>query len=138
MLGNSRRTIDIDVYIEEKESDLKSTIEDTANELRIFVDVIPINEFTKIPGGAADRHIFLEKVGALEVVVFDPYTIAISKLSRGYADDISDVVFMIQKNYVQLEKLTQFVEETIPVAWDYDDDPEVLKNSLLIVEKTIK
>ena len=72
--------------------------------------------------------------GNIEVFVFDPYSIALSKLARGFDADIQDVLFLLQRDIIMLNELIQVVEDAIPVAWNYDIDPKELMNYLGVVK----
>lgn len=132
-LGNPRRTIDIDCAIENPPEGFNKAVESVAHELHLEVEIISLEEFIPLPSEAQKRHQPVGKFGNLEVYVFDPYSIALSKIARGFDTDIQDVIFLLQNNVILLKKLTQFVSEAIPVAWDYDIDPKDLEKHLEVV-----
>ena len=132
--GSPRRTVDIDCVIDSATKEFKDTIVAVANELQVEVEIIPIAEFIPLPLNAAARHHHVEKFGSIEVFIFDPYSIALSKLSRGFDTDIQDVLFLLQRGIITIDILTKFTEEVIPVAWEYDIDPDELKTHLDVVK----
>jgi hypothetical protein len=77
----------------------------------------------------------VEKFGSIEVYIFDPYSIALSKLARGFDTDIQDILFLLRQGIIEINILTQFLEETIPAAWDYGIDPNELRTHLDVVKK---
>ncbi|MEW6718338.1 MAG: DUF6036 family nucleotidyltransferase [Chloroflexota bacterium] len=130
MLGNPRRTVDIDVTTEtlgNQTTDLIRVIEATANELRVELEVIPIEEFVPLPEGAETRHKLVGQFGNLTVYVYDPYTIALSKLARGFESDLQDVLFLLRRGIIRLDELTLHVEAALPRAWDFNIDPGDLR-----------
>lgn len=129
-LGNTRGTLDIDVHIEAEEAELQSTIEDVAQKNKIHVDIIQFEEFLKLPSGADKRHIKILDVEGIQLFVFDPYTIALSKLGRGFDYDLTDVEFMFSAQIITFDRLKEFALELVPYAWDYEIDPKILKQSL--------
>ena len=47
MLGNSRRTLDIDFYFEDG-NNLSKVIQEIADEVHLYVDIVPITEFIPV------------------------------------------------------------------------------------------
>jgi len=134
-LGSSRRTIDIDCTIEGPNEDFEATIENVANELALEVEVIAFNEFIPLPSASETRHHHVGKFGNIDVYVFDPYSIALSKLARGFDTDIQDTLFLLERGIVDLDTLATFVKNAIPVAWDYDIDPVEMEKYLNVVKQ---
>jgi hypothetical protein len=134
-LGSPRRTVDIDCAVELLTKEFKDTIDVVSNELQVEVEIISIDKFIPLPSNATARHHNVEKFGRIEVFIFDPYSIALSKLARGFDTDIQDVLFLLRRGIIEIGILTQFVEEAIPAAWDYDIDPNELRTHLGVVKK---
>lgn len=61
-----------------------------ADTQQIIMEAVPIDHFIPLPEGYADRHILYKRYDYLEVYIFDPYAIAISKIDRGFDSDIDD------------------------------------------------
>ncbi len=133
-LGSPRRTVDIDCVVDFSTKEFKDTVDAVANELQVEVEIIPIDEFIPLPPDTAARHQIVEKFGSIEVFIFDPYSIALSKLARGFDTDIQDVIFLLRRGIIEIGILTKFVEDSIPVAWDYDIDPNELRIHLDVVK----
>ncbi len=72
------------------------------------------------------RSIRIGQFGNLEVYVADPYSIALSKLDRGFDTDLDDIVFLVQHNLVILEELERITKNALPRARKFDLDPEIL------------
>lgn len=98
------------------------------------VEIISIDEFIPLPPNNTERHQNVEKFGRIEVYIYDPYSIALSKLASGFDTDIQDVLFLLQNGIIKLDTLTKFVQNAIPLAWDYDIDPNELKTFLDVVK----
>jgi hypothetical protein len=45
------------------------------------------------------------------------------------------VLFLLERNIVDLDRLTTFVKSAVPVAWDYDIDPTEMQKYLDIVHE---
>lgn len=60
--------------------------------------------------------------GRLGVFVFDPFTIALSKLDRGHEADLQDVEFLARAGLVDLGRLADMVRDARPLASEFDLD----------------
>lgn len=130
MLGSPRRTVDIDYAIANETSEKRNitrAIDALANEMKIELEIVPIEEFVPLPQGAQHRHVPVGKFGNLTVYVYDPYTIALSKVSRGFEADLQDVIFLLGQGIIELDELAQYVEDAMPRAWEFDIDPQELR-----------
>ena len=134
-LGSQRRTIDIDCTIESMSKELEAAIDDVARELQLEVEIIPIDEFIPLPPAASTRHQSVGNFGNISVYVYDPYSIALSKIARGFETDIQDVLFLLHQGFIDLDKLSQYVEGSLQVAWDFDINPNEMKSHLKVVKQ---
>lgn len=127
LLGSPRLTIDIDFLGDDiHPSELHQTIMQVAKELKIFVEPVPIERLIPLPKGSAERSIYIGQFGNLEIYVADPYSIALSKLDRGFDTDLDDIVFLIQHDHITLEELERITQDALPLAGKFDFHPEVL------------
>ena len=53
-------------------------------------------------------------------------SIALSKVDRGFEADLSDLVFLIQRNYIKLGELERILKDALPHANKFDFHPEIL------------
>ncbi len=130
LLGNPRRTIDIDYTFIAPSSDIEqltATIDAIAEELRLDLEVVPIEEFIPLPDGSEQRHRWVGQFGQVAVYIYDPYSIALSKLSRGFEADLQDVLFLLRQKIITLPELSQFVESTLPKAKEFDINSSELR-----------
>ncbi|MFN8490363.1 MAG: DUF6036 family nucleotidyltransferase [Caldilineaceae bacterium] len=138
LLGNSRATQDIDYVgndLPDKTDILQNTIRQLAHELRLEVEGVPIDQFMPLPEGASARHRLIGRFGNVTVYVFDPYSIALSKLDRGFESDLEDIVFLIRQNLITLPQLEQYVEQAILRAKEFAMSPTELRKHLAIVKQ---
>jgi hypothetical protein len=105
--------------------------------MHLELEIIPISIFIPIPDGAQLRHRLIERIGSISIFAFDPYTISISKLARGFEADLQDVLYVLRNDIIELNQLNEFVEQTIPVAWDYDIDPAEMRNYFAEVKRQL-
>ncbi len=143
MLGSPRRTRDLDVVgsdipAHQPSSPLQTVIEQVAREMKIGVDPIPFDEFIPLPTGTETRHRPVGQYGKLKVYVFDPYSIALSKIERGFKTDIEDVAFMLRKRIIVLEQLDEMAEAMLPRAREFDLDAGQIRTSLKLLRKRKK
>ncbi len=138
LLGNSRATQDIDYVgndLPDKTDILQNTIRQLAHELRLEVEGVPIDQFMPLPEGASTRHRLIGQFGNVTVYVFDPYSIALSKVDRGFESDLEDIVFLIRQKLITLPQLEQYVEQAILRAKEFVMSPAGLRKHLAIVKE---
>lgn len=124
LLGNDRPTLDLDYEGEESDiNELRTLMEKVALELHIELEAVPLQRFIPIPSGANERHVPIGRFGDLQVLVFDPYSIALSKLDRGFDSDIEDIVFLMRHEFVDSNELAALLSNlTRELAAQYDLD----------------
>ena len=127
LLGSSRLTLDIDFVGDDvRPNELHRQVMKIAKELKINVEPVPIERFIPLPKGSDQRAIPIEQFGNLNIYVADPYSIALSKIDRGFETDIDDVVFLIQRNYITLKELERILADALPQAGKFDFNPDIL------------
>ena len=127
LLGSPRLTIDIDFVGDDiNPSKLARTVMQIAKELNIDIEPVPIERFIPLPEGSDKRQIYIGRFGNLHVYIADPYSIALSKLDRGFDTDIDDIVFLIQQNYVVLEILERSAKNALAQAKKFDLNPDIM------------
>ncbi len=127
LLGSPRLTIDIDFVGDDiHPNELHRSIMQIAKELNIHAEPVPIERFIPLPKGSDKRSIHIGQFGNLDVYVADPYSIALSKLDRGFDTDFDDLIFLVQHNLVRLEELERITKDALPQAKKFDLDPEIL------------
>ena len=85
---------------------------------------MPLAEFIPLPPGARERRRAVGQFGQLEVYIFDPYSIALSKIARGFEADLEDVVFMLREHLVEFDELECLFEQILPEAPQADIAPQ--------------
>ena len=129
LLGNPRLTIDIDFVGDDiHPSELHKTIMQAAKKLKISVEPVPLERFIPLPEGSAERVIHIGRFGNLNVFVADPYSIALSKLDRGFDTDLADIVFLVKARRVDLADFERMVHKALPHAGKFDFNPDILEH----------
>jgi hypothetical protein len=126
LLGSSRDTLDIDYVGDDIQKDeFQIIVEETAGELELETEAVPIDRFIPLPEGSEQRKIHVGQFGNVNVYITDPYTIALSKLDRGMDADLEDIVFLIQRNHVNLKELETVLQSLISKAGKFDFHPDI-------------
>lgn len=76
--------------------------------------------------------------GNIAVYVLDPYTIALSKLDRGFDTDLEDIVFLLRHNLVTLNQLEQVAVSAITRAGEFDMDSGKIRAHLQTVRSLLR
>ncbi len=129
LLGSLRQSLDVDFVGDDiQPSELLRTIMDKAREMKLQVDVVPLDRFIPLPDGNEQRNIHIGQFGHLDVNVIDPYSIALSKLDRGLFTDFDDIIFLIKNDYIILEEFLQTTKNAISKAGKFDLHPDILEH----------
>ncbi len=129
LLGSPRPSLDIDFVGDDiHPSELHRTIMDKAKEMKLQVDIVPLDRFIPLPDGNEQRSIHIGQFGNLEVNVVDPYSIALSKLDRGLFTDFDDIIFLIKNDYIILEEFLQITKNAVAKAGKFDLHPDILEH----------
>ena len=127
LLGSSRETLDIDYVGDDIQKDaFQIVIEEVANELGLDTEPVPIERFVPLPEGNEQRSIHIGQFGKVDVFIFDPYSIALSKLDRGSDRDLDDLVFLIRHNQISAVELERILNDALPHAGKFDFNPDIL------------
>jgi Nucleotidyltransferase of unknown function (DUF6036) len=136
LLGSPRTTADIDYVGDDiRQTGFQQTIVQVASELQLKVEPVPIDRFVPLPPDSEARRVFIARYGMIDVYVVDPYVIALSKLDRGFDTDFDDIVFLITRGMVNLERLAELVASTLMQAAAYNMDPAAMHQHLAIVRQ---
>jgi Nucleotidyltransferase of unknown function (DUF6036) len=121
MLGSTRLTIDIDFIGDDMSPDeLQKFIIQVAKERKIVAEAVALDRFIPLPNGSDQRMIHIGRFGNLEVFSADPYSIALSKLDRGFDTDIDDIIFLVKCHLIDIPKLERIMKEALPRAHEFD------------------
>lgn len=137
LLGNPRPTVDLDYAADVTSPDpqLREAMLAVAKEMRVDLEEVTFQEFIPLPRGADQRHKRIGRFGQLEVYVFDPYSIALSKVARGFETDLEDVVFLLRRKLITLKELETMVQAALPRAQEFDIDPHEFRQNWETLQK---
>ena len=129
LLGSPRLTVDIDFWGDDVHpSKLHRSIMQIAKEMHVHVEPVPLERFIPLPEGSEGRQVRIGQYGNLDIYAADPYSIALSKLDRGFETDIDDIVFLIRQNFITLAELERMTRKAIAHARKFDLNPEILEH----------
>ncbi len=126
LLGNPRQTLDIDYTTDlnpQQQKALETIMNQLAAQYRLDIEAVPIAEFVPLPPGAETRRRLIGRFGQLDVYVYDLYTIALSKIARGFETDMEDVIFLVKSNLIDLSELQKHFQAVLPRAVQADIIP---------------
>ncbi len=86
-------------------SDLIQTVRELKDTLSINVEEASPGDFIPLPSGYENRHTFVERFGMLDVLHFDLYSTALSKIERGRMQDFEDVLALLRAG--QIARITR-------------------------------
>lgn len=126
LLGSARETLDVDYTADvpaETAQAFQRALAELADEFRLDLEEVPLAEFVPLPPLAHERHRLIGRFGLLAVYLFDPYSIALSKIARGFESDLEDVLFLLRIGAIELETLEQHFRAILPRVAKADIDP---------------
>ena len=138
LLGSPRETIDVDYVIEPSSTEVEGLIKQLSNEMQLDLEPVPLDEFVPLPAEAGARHRLIGHYGQIDVYVFDPYSIALSKLDRGFDTDIDDILFLLHRAIITLPILEQVVRDALPRLRDFDMNSGDLIKHLQAVQDALQ
>jgi hypothetical protein len=127
LLGSPRETLDIDYFVEEAPPTIEETLKTLSAELKLDLESVPIGEFIPLPPDAETRRRFVGRFGQVEVYIFDLYSIALSKIARGFESDLEDVEFLLKEKLISWESLKAYFMNVLPEARKADINPHEFK-----------
>jgi hypothetical protein len=103
--------------------------------MHLDVEAVPIAEFVPLPANAHQRRRRVGRYGQLTVYVFDPYSIALSKIARGFEADLDDVMFLLHEGIIEFEELGSHFHAVLPQAARADIIPDEFCDCFLEVQR---
>jgi len=138
LLGSPRETLDIDYFIEGETDEAEQSLKELSAELKLDLESVPLKEFIPLLPGAEARRRFVGKFGKVEVYIFDLYSIALSKIARGFESDLEDVEFMLKENLISWEELEADYQSILPEANKADINPKEFNIYFATLKQRIK
>ncbi len=141
LMGNPRVTQDLDYAVElaeGAEKDFQAAIARLAHGMQIDVEEVCLGEFIPLPPGAWERRQPIGRFGQIEVYLFDPYSIALSKITCGFESDLEDAVFLLGEGLIDFAELEDHFEAVLPDALEADIDPQEFRGYFEEVRRRVE
>lgn len=106
-LGWRRSSIDVDLYSDQEV--LFKNIQKIKEHLNINIEFVRPEDFVPPLEGTEDRHLFMEKAGAITFYHYDPYAQLLSKVVRGFQRDLEDAREYISSGMVDPQTFRSLV-----------------------------
>ncbi len=119
MEGWRTSTVDVDVRFEPESDELLRALPALKERLGINVELASPPDFIPELSGWRERSPLLLREDQVQVRQFDFYSQALSKIERGFAQDMVDVRAMIAGGYVKTERLREYFEQIAPELYRY-------------------
>ncbi len=114
-LGWRPSTIDVDLHGEPEQ--LFSDIQGLKERLSVNVEFARPEDFVPELPGSGDRHVFVEKIGAVSYYHHDPYAQTFSKVARGFERDLEDAERFVGSGMVDPVRLSELVGSIAAESW---------------------
>jgi hypothetical protein len=131
LLGWRPSTIDIDIKLDPEADRIFRALPRIKEKLEINVELAAPDQFIPEVPGWRERSAFIARHGRLAVHHYDFYAQALSKISRGHAQDRTDVREMIDRGLVDPAELRRRFEQIEPQLYRYPGiDPAAFRRAL--------
>ena len=129
--GWRQSTIDVDLRFEPESDALLREIPALKESLGVNVELASPPDFIPELPGWRERSPFLFRTGNVDVHHFDPYSQALSKIERGFAQDLEDVRELIGRRLVEPGRLRELFDAIEPEMFRYPAiDPPAFRRKL--------
>ncbi|MGH2879463.1 MAG: DUF6036 family nucleotidyltransferase [Solirubrobacteraceae bacterium] len=126
-------TVDVDLRFEPDEELLRE-LPALKERLGVNIELASPPDFIPELPGWRERSPLVLREGNVEVHHFDFYSQALSKIERGFAQDLEDVGTMIERGFVESARLREFYEDIEPELYRYPAiDPAVFRSKVAAV-----
>ena len=112
-------TVDVDLCLEPESDELLRRIATVKDELDLNVELASPPDFIPELPGWRERSPFLFSEGRVHVRHFDPYSQALSKIERGFEQDLADVGAMVEGGLIDPGRARELFSEIEPMLFRY-------------------
>jgi hypothetical protein len=139
LIGWRNSTVDIDIRLDPEPPGIFQAIAKLKQELNINIELASPQDFLPPLPGWRDRSVFIGKRGKIYFYHYDFTAQALSKLSRGYDRDLSDVRAMYTQELFSLSDLSDCLKSIEPELIRFPAlNPEALKSRVnKFIEQTL-
>lgn len=117
--GWRESTIDIDLRFEPESDELLRALPELKERLGVNVEIASPPDFIPELPGWRERSPLAFREGDVAVHNFDPYSQALSKIERGFSQDLADVREMLDRGMVDPDRLRELHDAIEPELFRY-------------------
>lgn len=125
-LGWRRSSIDVDLFSDQDV--VFREIQQIKERLNINIEFARPEDFVPPLDGTADRHVFIETIGAVTFYHYDPYAQLFSKVVRGFQRDLDDARMFLSSGTVDPVRFRALVAKIPDTA--YAQYPSLSRNGV--------
>lgn len=107
--GWRESTIDADLSVSDERALVR--VQQIKEELRVNVELARPEDFVPELRGSDRRHLFIVTVGCVSFFHYDPYAQLLSKLVRGFEQDLQDAEHFLSEGLVDPDAFRKLVHE---------------------------
>jgi hypothetical protein len=115
LLGWRGSTIDADLYSDREE--VFRDIQALKERLQLNVEFVRPEDFVPALAGTEERHVFIETIGSVSYYHYDPYAQLLSKVVRGFRQDLLDAEKFLSSGMVDPEHFRSLVQQIAESAY---------------------
>ncbi len=112
-------TVDVDLRFEPDSDELLRALPELKEQLQINIELASPPDFIPELPGWRERSTLVLETGNVQVRHFDPYSQALSKIERGFSQDLEDVQSMIRDGLVEPARLRELYARIEPHLYRY-------------------
>jgi len=129
--GWRETTIDVDLRFEPEADELLRELPALKERLEVNIELASPPDFIPELPGWRERSPLVIREGNVEVRHFDLYSQALSKIERGFGQDLGDVRAMIERGLVEPDRLRELYDAIEPELYRYPAiDPPAFRQKL--------
>lgn len=127
-------TIDVDLRFEPDVDALLRELPALKNDLGVNIELASPPDFIPELPGWRDRSPFVFREGKVDIYHFDFYSQALSKIERGFSQDLEDVASMLTSGLVEPARLRALYDAIEPELYRYPAvDPVAFRKKVVAV-----
>ena len=100
-------TLDLDLYSDDDR--VFHDVQGIKERLDMNIEFARPEDFVPPLGGTEERHVFIDRVGRIDFFHYDPYAQLLSKIVRGFAQDLDDAAHLIGSGMVEPSRFRTLV-----------------------------
>jgi Nucleotidyltransferase of unknown function (DUF6036) len=111
LYGWRSSTVDVDLRFEPESDALLRALPALKEELQINIELASPPDFIPELPGWHERSPLVIEAGNVQIRHFDPYSQALSKIERGFSQDLEDVADMLRARLVDRKRLAELYDQ---------------------------